>query len=55
MTGYGLTLAVLPFYIERMALAEGIAVKEAPVHVGVITGLFALMQFFFCTIMGQVI
>ena len=46
MTGYGVTLPVLPFHIKRMALAEGIAMKEASVHVGLITGLYALMQFF---------
>ena len=53
MTGYGVTLAVLPFHIERMALAEGIAAKEASVHVGLITGLFALMQFFFAPLWGK--
>lgn len=53
MTGYGVTLAVLPFHIERLALAEGIAMKEASVHVGVITGLYALMQFFFAPLWGK--
>jgi MFS transporter, DHA1 family, multidrug resistance protein len=46
MTGYGVTLSVLPFHIERMALAEGITAEDSSVHVGLITGLFALMQFF---------
>ncbi|MCF8105347.1 MAG: MFS transporter [Desulfohalobiaceae bacterium] len=53
MTGYGVTLSVLPFHIERMALAEGVASKEASVHVGLITGLFALMQFFFAPVWGK--
>lgn len=47
MTGYGISLSVLPFHIERMALAEGITAEASSVHVGLITGLFALMQFFF--------
>jgi MFS transporter, DHA1 family, multidrug resistance protein len=46
MTGYGISLSVLPFHIERMALAEGITAEASLVHVGLITGLFALMQFF---------
>jgi DHA1 family multidrug resistance protein-like MFS transporter len=53
MTGYGVTLSVLPFHIERMAMAEGAASKEASVHVGLITGLFALMQFFFAPVWGK--
>lgn len=47
MTGYGLTLTVLPFYIERMALGIGATSKEISFHVGPLTGVFALMQFFF--------
>jgi len=47
MTGYGVTLSVLPFHIERMALSEGVAADQATIHVGALTGLFALMQFFF--------
>lgn len=53
MTGYGVTLSVLPFHIERMAMAEGATSKEAFVHVGLITGLFALMQFFFAPVWGK--
>jgi DHA1 family multidrug resistance protein-like MFS transporter len=52
MTGYGLTLTVLPFYIERMALGVGITSKEISVHVGALTGVFALMQFFFAPLWG---
>lgn len=53
MTGYGVTLSVLPYHIERMALAEGVATQETSVHVGMITGLFALMQFFFAPLWGK--
>jgi DHA1 family multidrug resistance protein-like MFS transporter len=53
MTGYGVTLSVLPFHIERMALDEGVAAQETSVHVGVITGLFAPMQFFFAPLWGR--
>lgn len=53
MTGYGVTLSVLPFHIERMALDEGADPRNASVHVGLITGLFALMQFFFAPLWGR--
>jgi DHA1 family multidrug resistance protein-like MFS transporter len=53
MTGYGVTLSVLPFHIERMAVVEGISAEEVSVHVGLITGLFALMQFFFAPLWGR--
>ena len=43
MVGYGLTLPVLPFYIERLALSEGASSAEASFHVGILTGIFALM------------
>lgn len=53
MIGYGLTLPVLTFYIERMALAEGATSQKASVHVGMLTGVFALMQFFFAPLWGK--
>lgn len=53
MTGYGVTLSVLPFHIERMALAEGTSRSQASIHVGLITGIFAFMQFFFAPLWGR--
>lgn len=53
MTGYGVTLSVLPFHIERMALAEGTGRSQASIHVGLITGIFAFMQFFFAPLWGR--
>lgn len=53
MTGYGLILPVLPFYIERMALAKGVTLREASFQVGLLTGIFALMQFFFAPLWGK--
>ncbi len=53
MIGYGLTLTVLPFYIERLALAGGATSQEASAQVGALTGLFALMQFFFAPLWGK--
>ncbi|NOZ69727.1 MAG: MFS transporter [Deferribacteres bacterium] len=53
MIGYGLTLPVLAFYIERLALAEGATAGRAYIHVGLLTGVFALMQFFFAPLWGR--
>ncbi|MBW1999090.1 MAG: MFS transporter [Deltaproteobacteria bacterium] len=53
MMGYGVTLPVLPFHIERMALSEVSSVKEVPFHVGALTGIYALMQFFFAPLWGK--
>ncbi|MDA8239303.1 MAG: MFS transporter [Nitrospiraceae bacterium] len=53
MIGYGLTLPVLAFDIERLALANGSSIQKAYLHVGVLTGVFALMQFFFAPLWGR--
>ncbi len=53
MIGYGLTLPVLGFYIERLALAEGATSRNATFHVGLLTGIFAFMQFFFAPLWGR--
>lgn len=51
--GYGITLPVLTFYIERLALADGNSSQQVAVHVGALTGVFALMQFFFAPLWGK--
>lgn len=53
MIGFGLTLPVLAFYIERLALTEGATSQQASGHVGALTGIFALMQFLFAPLWGR--
>ena len=53
MIGYGLILPVLPFFIERLALAKDATSAEASFQVGALTGIFALMQFFFAPLWGK--
>ena len=53
MTGFGLTLPILPFYIERLALSGGSNSIHFSIQVGLITGVFALMLFFFAPIWGR--
>ena len=51
--GFGITLPVLPFYAERLAMAAGSSHKMMVVHVGLLTGVFSLMQLLFAPLWGR--
>lgn len=53
MTWLGMTLPVLPFYIEKLLSAEGVSSKTVSLHVGLITAAFPLTQFFFSSYLGS--
>jgi hypothetical protein len=53
MIGFGITLPVFPFYAERLARAGGASQGAAAVHVGLLTGLYALMQFLLAPLWGR--
>ncbi len=53
MTGYGITLPVLSFYIERFSLSVHGAPDQAAIQVGLLTGIFSLMQFIFAPLWGR--
>ncbi len=53
MIGFGITLPVFAFYAERLATAGGASQREAAVHVGLLTGIYALMQFLFAPLWGR--
>ncbi|OSZ77147.1 hypothetical protein CAP36_12085 [Chitinophagaceae bacterium IBVUCB2] len=53
MTGLGMTLPVLPFYIEKLLSAEGVSSKTVSLHVGLITAAFPLTQFLFSSYLGS--
>jgi DHA1 family multidrug resistance protein-like MFS transporter len=53
MIGFGITLPVFPFYAERLARAGGASQGVAAVHVGLLTGVYALMQFLFAPLWGR--
>ena len=44
MIGLGITMPVLPFYVERLALGGGASRQAVAMHFGLITGVFALGQ-----------
>jgi MFS transporter, DHA1 family, multidrug resistance protein len=53
MIGLGITMPVLPFYVERLALAEGATRQSVVIHVGLLTGVYALMQLVFAPLWGR--
>lgn len=53
MIGFGITLPVFPFYAERLAMEGGASRGAAAVHVGLLTGIYALMQFIFAPLWGR--
>ena len=53
MIGFGITLPVLPFYVERLALTAGATQQSVALHSGLLTGVYALGQLFFAPIWGR--
>ncbi len=53
MIGFGITLPVLPFYVERLALEAGAAQQSIVLHVTLLTGVYALMQLVFAPLWGR--
>ncbi|WP_333651230.1 MFS transporter [Candidatus Binatus sp.] len=53
MIGLGITMPVLPFYVERLALAEGVSRQLVVIHVGLLTGVYALGQLIFAPVWGR--
>lgn len=44
MIGFGITLPVLPFFVERLALGEAASREAVAFHVGTLTSAYALTQ-----------
>jgi MFS transporter, DHA1 family, multidrug resistance protein len=53
MIGYGITMPVLPFYSERLALAGGASRQSLPIHIALLTSIYALAQFIFAPVWGR--
>jgi len=47
MIGFGITLPVLPFYVERLAIEGGASRQSIVLHVGLLTGVYPLVQLIF--------
>ena len=53
MIGLGITMPVLPFYVERLALAAGARRQAVVMHVGLLTGVYALGLLIFAPVWGR--
>ncbi len=53
MIGFGITLPVLPFYVERLALEAGVSKQLIVLHVALLTVVTALMQLVFAPLWGR--
>ncbi len=53
MIGLGITLPVLPFYVERLAQAEGATPQTIVLHVTLLTALYPLGQLAFAPVWGR--
>lgn len=53
MIGLGITMPVLPFYVERLALAEGATRQSVVMHVGMLTGAYAVGLLIFAPVWGR--
>ncbi len=51
--GYGLTLPLLPFFVERLSSEYALNRETVSLHVGIITGIYALMQVLFAPLCGK--
>ena len=52
MIGFGITLPVLPFYVERLAQAEGATPRAVVMHVALLTAAYPLGQLVFAPVWG---
>jgi len=53
MIGFGITLPVMPFYVERLALEAGATQQSIVLHVTLLTGVYSLMQLVFAPLWGR--
>jgi DHA1 family multidrug resistance protein-like MFS transporter len=53
MIGFGITLPVLPFYVERLAQAEGVTPQAIVMHVTLLTAVYPMGQLVFAPIWGR--
>lgn len=54
MTGYGITLTVLPYYAERVHGLNGVDQSTITLHVGVLTSVYAFAQLIASPIVGRI-
>ena len=55
MVGFGITVPVLPFYVERLALAGGASRQSLAMHVSLLTAVYPLPQLLFAPLWGNIV
>lgn len=53
MIGYGLTLPILPFLVDNVVNSGALFGFSPSIHVGLMTGIFPLMQFISAPFWGR--
>ena len=53
MIGVGITMPVLPFYVERLAPAGGGSRQSVVMHVSLLSGVYVLKQLVFAFVWGR--
>lgn len=53
MIGFGIAMPVMPFFTERLARAAGTTERYVPLHIGLLTGVYALMQLIGAPLWGR--
>ena len=53
MLGYGILLPTLPYYTERLALADNLDPDRINFHIGLLTSIYPLFQLLFVVVWGK--
>jgi DHA1 family multidrug resistance protein-like MFS transporter len=53
MLGVGITLPVLPLYVERLALGSGASERLVGIHIGMLTAAYPMTQLVFAPLWGR--
>ncbi len=53
MIGVGITLPVLPLYVERLALGSGASQRVVGIHIGLLTAAYPMSQLVFAPLWGR--
>ncbi len=47
MIGYGLSLPLVPFFLQELLELKDVTTTQVSIHVGAVTAIFAFMQMIF--------
>ncbi len=53
MIGYGLSLPLVPFFLQELLALKDVTTTQLSIHVGAVTAIFAFMQMIFAPLWGR--